>query len=252
MTEPSPPAGPVGAPEGQPAATWSAWEAFPVFLISIVVAGIFSLPFITEHPTTTDQLSAGIIAEVALGGTVVVWLYSRHRRSVRGLGIPRSPFKEVAVGLAAGLGLVALLVYGFGRILIQILEAISSRKHVSVPRQLPGGLHDGNVWLAIALVLFAAPVCEELFFRGLVFKGLRRRFGFALSAGISGVIFGAAHLQEALPGPWEGAVLLVAVLTFVGVGLALVYERRRNLAAPIAAHAAFNLIGLLVILDVIT
>jgi membrane protease YdiL (CAAX protease family) len=33
-----------------------------------------------------------------------------------------------------------------------------------------------------------------------------------------------------------------------GLGLALIYERRGNLLAPIAAHAAFNLVGLAFVL----
>ena len=244
---------PETRPERVPSATWSPWEAVPVFLISVVVASVVSLPFLSQHPGgTPQQLGAGIVAELSLGGTVGAWLYVRHRPFVRALGVPEHPLTDVAVGFASGLGLVALLVYGFGWILARLLEAISSRHHVGVPRQLPGGIHGGSVWLATILVVVAAPVCEELFFRGLVFKGCRRKLGFAASAAISGVIFGLAHLQEALPGPWQGAVLLVGVLVFVGVGLAAIYERRGTLAAPIAAHAAFNLIGLLVTLRIIT
>ena len=105
--------------------------------------------------------------------------------------------------------------------------------------------------LATVLVVIVAPICEELFFRGLVYKGLRRRFRFAGAAGVSGLIFGLAHLQEALPGPWASALLLVGVLTLVGVGLALIYERRGNIVANMAAHAAFNVIGFVLIATVI-
>jgi membrane protease YdiL (CAAX protease family) len=253
MTDPAGPDASLGGHIGpEPRATWSPWEAIPVFLISVIAAGILSLPFLSTHPNTRQQLGAGIVAEVALGGTVVAWLYTLHRRSMRALGPPERPLLEIAVGLAGGLLLVGVLVYGFGSILARILEAVSGRHHVGVPSQLPGGIHGAAGWLAAILVIGAAPVCEELFFRGLVFRGLRRRHGFAASAAISGVVFGLAHLQEAIPGPWQGAALLVGVLTLVGVGLALIYERRGNLAAPIAAHAAFNLIGLLVILNVLS
>ena len=252
---PSPPVVPAqeGTPARPPAVTWSPWEAVPVFLISVLVASVVSLPFLAQHPGgTLQQLGAAIVAELALGGTVAAWLYARHRPFVRALGVPEHPLRDVLVGFVSGLALVALLVYGFGWILARVLEAISSRHHVGVPRQLPGGIHGGSVWLAVILVVGAAPVCEELFFRGLVFKGCRRRLGFPASAALSGVVFGLAHLQEAIPGPWQGAVLLVGVLVFVGIGLATIYERVGNLAAPIAAHAAFNIIGLLVTLRVIT
>jgi len=194
--------------EGPPAPTWSAWEAIPVFLISIVVAGILSVPFFSAHPTTAQQLGAAIATELALGGTVLAWLYVGHRRGLPALGVPRRPAAEIAVGFALGLMLVALLVYGFGWILARILEALSSDHHVGVPQQLPGGIRQGgNPLLATVLVVIVAPICEELFFRGLVYKGLRRRFRFAGAAGVSGLIFGLAHLQEALPGPWPGRFL---------------------------------------------
>ena len=109
----------------------------------------------------------------------------------------------------------------------------------------------GKAWLAGFLVILVAPVCEELFFRGLLFRGLRTQLGFVASAGSSALVFGLAHLPEAIPGPWQGGVLLVGVLAFVGFGLAFIYERRGNIAAPMAAHGAFNLIGFLVLLHVI-
>jgi membrane protease YdiL (CAAX protease family) len=38
-------------------------------------------------------------------------------------------------------------------------------------------------------------------------------------------------------------LLLVVPLTVVGLGLAWLYERRANLLACMAAHAAFNTVG---------
>jgi membrane protease YdiL (CAAX protease family) len=244
---------------GQPESarpTWSPWEALPVFGIALVLSAILSTPFVALAPnqhqlTTGQQLAGGIVVELSLGATVLGWLFARHRASMRALGIPRRPLAEIAAGLLAGLLLVGILVYGFGWVLARVLQALSSGRHVAVPRQLPTGIHDGNTLLAAVLVLAAAPICEELFFRGLLFKGLRDRMRFVSAALISAVLFGLAHLQEALPGPWQGAFLLVTVLAFVGFGLAFVYERRGNIVASMAAHGAFNLVGFLVLLHVI-
>jgi membrane protease YdiL (CAAX protease family) len=251
MKDVPPPAAPAG--DGVPERvrpTWSAWEALPVFGIALVVAALLSIPFASAHPSTTQQLAAGIVVEISLGATVLIWLYLRHRASIRALGVPRRPAREIVAGFLGGLALVAVLVYGFGWILTRLLEAISSGKHVSAPRQLPTGLEDGATWLAGFLVLAAAPVCEELFFRGLLFKGLRTRLRFAFAGSISAILFGLAHLDEAIPGPWQGAVLLVGVLTLVGFALAFIYERRRTIVAPVAAHLAFNLVGFLILLRV--
>ena len=42
-------------------------------------------------------------------------------------------------------------------------------------------------------------------------------------------------------------LFLQTLMAFTGAGLALIYERRANLVADIAAHMAFNVIGLLFI-----
>jgi membrane protease YdiL (CAAX protease family) len=188
------------------------------------------------------------VFEVSLGVAVLGWLYARHRASMRALGVPRRPVREIVAGLAGGLAAVVVVEFGFAWFLAQILESISSNKHVTVPRQLPTGIHDGSVLLAAILLLVAAPVCEELFFRGLLFKGLRTRLRFVAAGAISGVVFGLAHLQEAIPGPWQGAVLLVTVLSLVGFAFAFIYERRGTILAPMAAHGVFNLIGFFILL----
>lgn len=83
-------------------------------------------------------------------------------------------------------------------------------------------------FLGVATVL-AGPVAEELFFRGLVFSGLAR-WGFLPAAALSGLIFGASHLD---PG---------TVIPFTGVGMVLAwtYWRSGSLWDAIAFHMLFN------------
>jgi membrane protease YdiL (CAAX protease family) len=83
--------------------------------------------------------------------------------------------------------------------------------------------------------VIAAPIGEEVFYRGFLFGGLRSRFGFWTAALLSAGLFGLSHATD---GP-----VLIPLLTVFGVAQALLYERRRSLVAPIAAHAMFNLIG---------
>jgi membrane protease YdiL (CAAX protease family) len=42
-------------------------------------------------------------------------------------------------------------------------------------------------------------------------------------------------------------MLLQSIMVFTGIALAWIYERRANLVANIAAHMAFNAIGVLLI-----
>jgi membrane protease YdiL (CAAX protease family) len=100
------------------------------------------------------------------------------------------------------------------------------------------GLDDGTgaVIAAGFAVMIAAPIAEEVFFRGFLFAGLRSRMPFVAAALISGVVFGSAHL---LGGNGAAAVQL-AVL---GMILAWLYERTDSLWTPIALHAVNNVIA---------
>lgn len=235
---------PAGAGmSGEARPTWAWWEAIPVFFIASLLGGLVARAATAGLARGTRFLVTLLILDVALGAMVALWLVVFHRGAFRAIGVPSRALRELAVGLAAGAGIYAVAVFGLAVLASQVLEALSGRP-VDVPDQLPVRLVGGRTALAAAAVVIAAPAAEELFFRGLFFRGLRGRYGFVVSAVASAVAFGAAHYTS---GPWEDSFLLVAVLAFVGFGLAYVYERRRNILAPIAAHAMFNLIGFAVI-----
>jgi uncharacterized protein len=95
---------------------------------------------------------------------------------------------------------------------------------------------DKNTALLVAgavLVILVAPVCEEIVFRGFIYRVLRSRMAFWLAAGIDGILFGLVHgVNAALP-----------VLAFLGAVLCWVFERTGTLFAPIAIHALNNAIS---------
>lgn len=94
-----------------------------------------------------------------------------------------------------------------------------------------------EVVLLVVLVVGLAPVAEELFYRGVLLPLVLRRWKPMWSVAIVGVIFALAHLQ--------GRQLLG--LLVVGIGLGVLRLWRGTVAAPIAAHMAFNSAGLLAI-----
>ncbi len=88
--------------------------------------------------------------------------------------------------------------------------------------------------LALGLFLFtaavAAPVFEEILFRGFLLPSLTRYMPIWSAIGLSSLIFSVAHLSfsEVLP------------LTVLGAILGFVYVRSRNLLSSIALHSAWN------------
>ena len=81
-----------------------------------------------------------------------------------------------------------------------------------------------------------APIVEEMTFRGLLFQGLRERWGFAIAATLSSAVFALSH--NTLPG---GFLTLWAL----GFSFSIVCSRSRSIFPNILMHAINN--GLVVI-----
>lgn len=100
------------------------------------------------------------------------------------------------------------------------------------------------VSLVITAVV-AAPIVEEMVFRGVVLRGLRSRLPAVLAVVLQGVLFGAAHVD---PVHGAGNVGLVVVLSGVGIAFGVASQLFRRIGPSIVAHALFNGAVLLLVL----
>lgn len=87
-----------------------------------------------------------------------------------------------------------------------------------------------GVGVAIIVTCIAAPISEEVLFRGVLFGGLRDRWGDWPAALVSGAIFAASHLN------W----FVFVPFTILGVLLAWISSQTRSIWPAVIAHAAFN------------
>lgn len=244
---------PVTLPDGRPKVTWRFLPAVGVALMGFLLGSIAAAPVFALLGDTTDggasgvsELAQGIVVDAVLIGTLLVWLATRHRGWREALRLmPRSHVaREVAIG--AGLGVAVRLVAGIAAaIVIAILTTVTDRE-VAVPEQVTGDLQGFELVVFAVFAVVVAPVTEEFLFRGLLYRSIRDRHGVALGAVVSAILFGAIHY---VPGPWPDALALQITMVVTGLGLALVYERRTTLLAPIVGHAAFNLIAVAVIVS---
>lgn len=148
-----------------------------------------------------------------------------------GFGVPTTA-AQIGFGLIAGLALVFIA---------DIVSAGQAKVFGPHPEAVAEILktHKGVVsfvydFLAVGVI---APFAEELLFRGVIFAGLAQRLPLWWAAVISGVIFGAAHLDL-----WS-----IVPLAVVGTGLALLYRRTGSLWPNIIAHGAFNTFALILV-----
>jgi membrane protease YdiL (CAAX protease family) len=84
-------------------------------------------------------------------------------------------------------------------------------------------------WMSFA-ALIAAPICEEVIFRGYCYPVVKKYTGAIASMVVTSLVFACAHgnLPSALP------------LFLLGMLLVYTYERTSSLWAPVAVHFLFN------------
>jgi uncharacterized protein len=95
----------------------------------------------------------------------------------------------------------------------------------------------GTLPLQILLIVVAAPIGEEICFRGMLFGGLRERLPRLAAALIAGIVFGGLH---ALTG-----VTAVPPLIAFGFLLSLLYEKTGSIVPGIILHMLNNSVALL-------
>lgn len=239
--------------DGRPLATWRWWEVVGVTLLGFILGTLASVPVYLLFGDTmaangasgVSELAQGLVVDGVLLATLVFWLRRRHPRWVRIIGFPslaRVP-KEVLVGGMLGIGV--RIVAGVASVIVVSLLGSITGRDVSIPEQVTSDLKPAAFVLFAIYAVIVAPVTEEFVFRGLLYRSIRDRRGVALGAIVSALAFGLVHFVPG--GTWEGVLALQLTMVITGIGLALIYERRKNLVADIAGHAAFNLIAVVAI-----
>jgi membrane protease YdiL (CAAX protease family) len=97
----------------------------------------------------------------------------------------------------------------------------------------------------LVAAVIAAPIVEEIVFRGLVLRGFLSRMGPVLAIGLQGVLFGVAHVD---PARGTGNIGLAIVLSGVGIALGTAAYLSHRLGPAVIAHAIFNAVVFTIVL----
>jgi uncharacterized protein len=214
--------------------TWSPWRAVGGVLVALLAAVVLTLPIAIADPnigTDDASVAANVLAQLIQTATLIavpiaVAMRSGADTTLRGaldrLGVRR--FAPSAFGWM-GVAVVAYLV-------------VASISYVLInPHQRDIASDFGPLPLQILLIVIAAPVSEELSFRGFLFGGLRTRLPAIGAALLSGVLFGALHAP--------GGIGTVPQLFVFGAILALLYEKTGSILPGMILHVLNNTVGLL-------
>jgi len=161
-----------------------------------------------------------LVVDVAMLACLVP-LIRRGSLGVRDLGLRRVPG-------ARSVGLVVLAFLAVG-----VCDSLwTTTVHPGGGTSLHAGLRHETT-LVIVLAGFAAavsaPVVEEIFFRGFLYRSLRNRFSIVSACVISSIMFALPHTQYPLDARVEVAIF--------GIAACLLYERTGSLLPGIAMHS---------------
>lgn len=228
-----------------PDADWSWWAALAAFLVSFLVSGMVATVVVQLMPGTTGEAIANVVADITLLACLIGWLQFAHPGWAPRMGVPKDRGVDITSGIVGGLAIELVAVQLIAAyLLVPLLQALTNES-VNAPDQVQADkLTTVGLIITGVFAIVVAPIVEEFFFRGMLFRSIRTHLSFVPAALISSVAFGAFHL--ALPGQPLGDVLLLAItMCFVGFGFAFLVERRGTILSSMAAHVAFNFIGYL-------
>ncbi len=228
-----------------PNAPWGIGEALIIFFIALVSTSAVSIvlfAFLSSIADTTTAifmlifLSSAIMYSILLAGT----FYSvkvRHGSDRTALGLKLDGLgKGIArgVGLGVPLFIGALVLAYLSHYILEPTNTDYLSKSVSEMSQ--GAVNAGLIILFIFTLVILAPVCEEIFFRGYLYPALRNRMNKQPAMLVNGLMFAAAHFD------------LFGFLPrfLLGYGLCWIYDKDRTLGGPIAGHALYNGLILLI------
>lgn len=206
--------------------------ALVVLVASLLVSrAVGSLLDGTEAP---EWVYLALSAGVGYGPSIAWFWYVRHtwaQESARRTGWEFRPIDLawgpltwlVAIVAQAG---VAAIVLGFNIPLTSNVEDVAG-----------GEITKTYVVGIVLTAVVAAPLVEELVFRGVVLRGLIGRTGAFFAIVLQGVLFGVAHVD---PVRGTGNIGLAMVLSAIGIVLGATAYLTRRIGAGVVAHAILN------------
>jgi hypothetical protein len=243
---PPPPALAHGAPpEQEPppvgSAGWSPWLAPAALVGGIVMAAVGGL--IVDIPAAllgadvnASKLPAGLsIADTAVQDAAFV-LVAVFLAQLGGRKVSAALFglRPTRLWRAAGLMLLTVVVFVVFSV---IWAAVFNVKEEKLLETLGANESTLLLVLSAALTCVVAPIGEEFLFRGFIFTALRSWASPIVAAIITGLLFGAIHLDPDRP------VAYLVPLAFLGFLLCIVYWRTGSLYPCIALHCVNNAIA---------
>jgi membrane protease YdiL (CAAX protease family) len=175
------------------------------------------------------------LGALMLGGSIV--MVRRYGLDVREAWALRKPpniaWLAVIIGAPAGM-IVAQGVFVLSSHVLPVpSEALETFSESLTP--------DIPAWQLYPLLTLAPGVCEEIFFRGMLLHGLRKRLGPVALCLVVGLVFGLFHvaLFRLIPTGFIGVMLAAVTLLTGSIFPAMLWHAGNNLCAVLVGEAGY-------------
>ena len=192
-------------------------QSWGIFGVAIVAMIAFSL----MSPRLEDLFGKEISLLITYCLGMLATLLFAHQLRKKESGESKFTFKSISSFRA----ILAILV----TIGLQISISIPMGNLIPMPeafKQIFLELAKLNGWAAFATIAIAAPLLEELIFRGIILEGLLKKYSASKAIFWSSFLFGLVHLN-----PWQFISAMV-----IGVFSAWLYYKTANLNLSILIH----------------
>lgn len=206
-------------------------------IIVVIVALVISTAILgamyanrANSPSTLDILLVAALLSLLMLGLAWAFTIVKYGTGWKELGfVPVSGLRDF--GLSAVAIIASLAFTGLYKITTEAI-GIDALTLPEVPDVFVG---KGLGFLGSVMVLAVlGPFAEEVFFRGFIYRTLRKKYAPFIAILLSSVIFAVLHGE---PG-------LLIPISFTGIALAWLYERTGSIWPPLTAHVTQNLLAL--------
>lgn len=214
----------------QPETTWG-WVYFALQLVI--------LPMLLNKLNNYLGLSRSWLNMVYYSINFIAVLLIFHSYLGRSLSHAGSHFGSLLKGCILGLAVYLCCNQAFGWLIRRFLPGFINVNDAAVFSMLRS-----NYWPFAFATVVMVPLAEELFYRGLIFRGLlprKKKLAYILST----LAFCAVHVAGYI-GSYQWQTLALCFLQYVPAGLCLAWacDEADNIYASVLVHSVINAIGI--------
>jgi len=218
------------------------WSILDVIKIAVLIIFIWRLLYIVKNliidifqipvqPNLINSLVFSTLLHVIAIICIFYFIKYKYGLGLHSLGLTSKKFlRNVSIGILGYISIIPLAILT----LIIGVKISYNIGYESEPNLLFLVYFLSSKQITIVyLLLFISvigPICEEVFFRGFLYKSLRSKFNVKTAVFINSIIFSFLHIDP----------IGFAPIFFLSIMLSYIYEKTGSLVAPITAHIIHN------------